>query len=110
MSKGGFGLGAPSMVVGNGSVPSHTRTCAPRGTARVSSAMACATSNPQNARRIFVVDLAQNRVGQMQPINAPAALRRNRRGRVVKVFVICFQKPIVNLVELVHKKLLRGFV
>src|SRR5579871_1907975 len=54
-----------------------------------------------------VVDLTQDRLRQIDAIDAPTTLWRYVRRSVVEVFVICLQKPIVDLIEFVIENLLR---
>src|SRR5579863_9409513 len=56
---------------------------------------------------VAVINFLQYRVRQIDAINPPAALRRNLRRRVIKIFVVGLEKTVVNLVELVVKHLLR---
>src|SRR5947208_3796406 len=67
-------------------------------------------SNPKVPGSILVVHLAQNRFRQIDPIYAPAALRRYFRRCVIEVLVVSFQKPVVNFVQLIVEYLLRKLV
>src|ERR1039458_10266359 len=52
----------------------------------------------------------QNRLGQLDSVNAPSPLGRHARRRVVKVFVVRFKEPEIDLVQLLVEDLLRKFV
>src|SRR5207248_8791156 len=92
------GFGGPSTVVRSGSVPSQTRTWADRSgdasTTSASTAASRTSGEPQNTRRILVVHLAQDCIRQLHPVDAPTALRRHGRRRVIEVFIIRFQESI----------------
>src|SRR5215475_364124 len=64
----------------------------------------------QQPRRVLVVDLLQNGVGQGEAVDPPAPLRGHRRRRVVEVLVLSFKKTEVDLVELAAENLLGGIV
>ena len=57
------------------------------------------TRNAEHARRVVVVDLLQDAIRQPEPVDPPAALRRDARGRVVEVLVLALEEPVVDLVS-----------
>jgi len=66
--------------------------------------------NIQLARRVLVVNLAQNRLRQIDAVDPPAPLRRHIRRRIIEILVICFQEAVVDFVKLVIEDLLWGFI
>src|SRR6267142_4536605 len=62
----------------------------------------------QQACGVLVVDFAQNRFRQSYSVDAPTSLWRFCRGRVVEVLVFSFQEPVVDVIQLLSKDLLRG--
>src|ERR1700751_5197992 len=68
------------------------------------------TLNLEESCSIFVVDLTQNLIRQVDAIDAPSSLRRNPCGRIVEVFVFRFEKAVVDFVKLVVEDLLRKCV
>src|SRR6266700_2930037 len=66
--------------------------------------------NLQQPTRVFVVNLAENCVRQINPVNSPTALRRYFRRSVIEIFVFGFKEPEINLIQLVVEDLLRKFV
>src|ERR1051325_2090141 len=64
----------------------------------------------QQTSGVFVVNLLQDFLRRADAVNAPAALRRNRRGRVIKILVFRFQKPVIDFVQLIAEDLLRRLV
>src|SRR5262249_1434168 len=68
--------------------------------------ISCLPRDSQQSGGVFVINLSQNRLAQAQAVNPPAALRSNRCGRVIEVFILGFQKPVIDLVEGVAKRLL----
>src|SRR5690606_15584159 len=65
---------------------------------------------PQQPRRVLVVDLPQDLIRQPQPVDAPPTLRRHRRGCVVEVLVLRLEEAEIDLVQLVAEDLLRRLV
>src|SRR6266581_5101665 len=66
--------------------------------------------NLQQPTRVFVVNLAENCVRQINPVNSPTTLRRYFRRSVVEIFVFGFKEPEIDLIQLVIEDLLRKFV
>src|ERR1041385_2932672 len=64
----------------------------------------------QQANGIFVINLFQNRLGQLNAIDFPAALRRNLGWSVIEILIIGFKETIVDLVQLVVEDLLRKLI
>src|SRR5712671_4244090 len=60
----------------------------------------------QQPRSILEVNLFQYPVRQAEPINPPPPLRRCWRWSVIEVFVLGFQKAVINIVQLVIEHLL----
>src|SRR5882724_3749064 len=67
-------------------------------------------SDPQKPRGVLVINLAENRVWQVDPVNFPSTLRRNFRRSIVKVLVFTLQETEIDFVELVVENLLRVFI
>jgi len=62
----------------------------------------------QNPRRILEIDLLEDRIRQADTVNSPTSLRRHRRGCVIEVFVLCLEKAVVDLIQLLAEDLLRS--
>src|SRR5208283_4420277 len=67
----------------------------------------CLDCEPQFARGIPVVNLAENIVRKVDPVDAPAALRRHFGGSIVEVLIVRLKESIVDAVEIAAEKLLR---
>src|SRR5882762_7173099 len=60
----------------------------------------------QQPRSIFEINLFQYPVRQAKPINPPPPLRRCWSRGVIEVFVLSFQKAVIDIVQLVIEDLL----
>src|SRR5207245_6927079 len=64
----------------------------------------------QKPSRILVVDFTQNVFGQANTVDTPTSLWRLGSRSVVEVFVLCFQKSIINFVQFPAKDLLGSLI
>src|SRR4029077_16077914 len=64
----------------------------------------------QQSRGVVTIDLPLNGVRQIDTVNPPASLRRYLRWSIVEVFILGFQKAIVDLIQLIVEHLLRELV